>query len=310
MFKSAFRVFNRKFTSGTSVGAGGLYLSQDLTDFFSLKEELESWPQSMDDQGSVIEADEKNILIFGRQSPGYVRDEQRENKAGISRSINSSPLFFKSLGTYLDNEKHYQLFDGSDFEVEFFSNASTKIVVKPERMLNFDLDTITDEQIFEVGFARKQGFVDLSRKSPFYHSSIALRVVGSDHQASKDKVLMTGREIRRVITETNNKICASQHCTLYSSNCYSASIYAMGLMIKIIDERSEHTFSQLPQRNDKKDSIAKIAQSLSRAALDNFGRGVSNNEVVKVLLLSDLHPILAKHQLIEEASSLKKNGYK
>ncbi len=273
-------------------GAGSLYLLQQAHEYKKLQEKMEQMQTTHDETSSIVDAEEKNWLILGRQSPGYVRDTDKTPKKHVHEKISSNPLWIKQLGTQLDNEKHYDLFVGSDFIVERFSKKSKtpKVRVQPDKMLSDDLDTIKDDELFEVGFARKQGFADITQKSPFFHSSIALRKIDTHEPLDSDFVVLSGKEIREVIARTNKTICDPQSCDLYSSNCYSASTYAGGEIISVIHERGDKT------EGTQKD-IQAVADVLAKRALDNFARGVSNNPVVTVQLTSRVPQILEKHGL-------------
>ncbi|WP_454784596.1 hypothetical protein [Legionella sp. WA2024007413] len=277
---------------GTS-GAGTLYLAYDTYKYKQLQEKMTELQMSSPEDQTIIDADQKNWLLLGRQSPGYVRDTDKTPKQHLHHKINSSTLWFKTLGTQLDNEKHFDLFVGSDFVVEMFAKKgkTPKVRVQPEKMLSDDLDTIKDDDLFEVGFARKQGFADITQKSPFFHSSIALRRISKDDVANSEFVVVRGSEIKEVINRTNKAICDEQSCNLFSSNCYSASTYASAELIKVIDER-------VIKAEDKKEDLKAISDVLSRRALDNFARGVSNNSVVSDQLITQIPKVLQKYGLV------------
>ena len=284
-------MYNRmkRFTKAAS-RSGAIYLATEVADYLDLQKKVGRFNASgSTNNRPTITAENKEWLIFGRQSPVYARDSEKASKTEELNAISASPLVLKVLGTRMDNEKHYDLFEGSDFLIEPMTanNVSPQVLVKPEQMVGTDLKDITDSDTFEVGFARKQGFADRSQKSPFYHSSIALRMVSKERPASPDSVVLSGAEIKQVIQNTNKEICEAQHCNLVASNCYSASTFAMGEMVRVIDARTG---------NDEKNTndIKKICSVLASAVGDNFGRGVSNNPIVKKHLTLDISLILAK----------------
>ncbi|QLZ68450.1 hypothetical protein FOLKNPGA_01228 [Legionella sp. PC1000] len=292
-----------KYLGAATMGAGALYLTQQTVEYQSLQQKMKKMQTVPEITPAIIDAQEKNWLIFGRQSPGYVRDTEKTPKGHLHDKINATSLWIKGMGTQLDNEKHYDLFERSDFKVELFSKeeGAACVRVPPEKMLSDDLSTIKDDDLFEVGFARKQGFADITQKSPFYHSSIGLRKISEKDLPDSKFVVLTGQEIKEVIERTNKTICDPQHCDLYSSNCYSASTYATAEIIKILHERGGAV--------DKEDLQA-VAEVLAKRALDNFGRGVSNNSVVSVQLTSSIPQILQEHGLGEALKSEKANTIK
>lgn len=270
--------------------SGAIYLANELDDYMDLQKQVSVFNQDgIPNSRSTIIADKKDWLIFGRQSPGYVRNSEKTPKKEIVEAISSSPLVLKGLGTRMDNEKHYDLFEGSDFLIEPITgnSAASKILVKPEQMMSTNLDQINDSDTFEVGFARKQGFANISQKSPLFHSSIGLRMVSDESPASSDSVVLTGAEVKQIIKNTNEEICEKQHCNLITSNCYSAATFAMGEMVHVINARTG---------NEEKNTsdIRKISSVLATATLDNFGRGVSNNLKVKSHVTTGISEVLAK----------------
>ncbi|PWY55458.1 hypothetical protein DGG96_11810 [Legionella qingyii] len=275
-----------------SAGAGTLFLAYDAYKYKQLQEDMTALQTMINDTSDIVDADQKNWLILGRQSPGYVRDTEKTPKEHLQHKIHSSSIWFKSLGTQLDNEKHFDLFAGSDFVVEMFAKKgqTPKVRVQPEKMLSDDLDTINDDELFEVGFARKQGFADITQKSPFFHSSIALRKINKEDVAHSEFVVIRGQEIKEVIARTNKAICDEQSCNLFRSNCYSASIYAGGELIKVIAERGSKT-------EDTKESMQAIIGLISVRAFDNFARGVSNNSVVLEQLTTAVPQVLEQYGL-------------
>ncbi|MCW8445457.1 hypothetical protein OQJ05_15540 [Fluoribacter gormanii] len=276
---------------GTS-GAGTLLLAYDAYKYQQLQQNMTALQTKLEDTSDIVDADQKNWLILGRQSPGYVLNTEKTPKEDLHKKIDSSSVWFKALGTQLDNEKHFRLFAGSDFVVEMFGKKgqTPKVRVQPEKMLSDDLDTIKDDELFEVGFARKQGFADITQKSPFFHSSIALRKINKEDVAHSEFVVVRGQEIKEVIARTNKAICDEQSCNLFRSNCYSATIYAGGELIKVIAERDLKT-------EDTKESMQAIIGIISIRAFDNFARGVSNNSVVSEQLTTQVPQVLAKYGL-------------
>jgi len=292
------RVFKRALPS--VMGAGTVYLFRQMYDYNFLAEKMghESFSDDVVTQPAVT-ADKKEWLILGRQSPGYAR-AGKPSKNNLLKKISMSGLVIKELGAVIDNEKHYDLFESSDFQVELFSSRKDEpqVVVKPDMMLGMGVDSIDDAALFEVGFARKQGFADWSQKSPLFHSSIALRQISKvDAEANPDAVVMTGAEIKKIIDNTNADVCESQHCDLYNSNCYSASTYMMGEMIKTIDGR------KVNEQQETSD-IHKVWSTLRTAAFDNLARGVSNNPVVNVQLTTSVPRVLKEHGLLQKPAEI------
>ncbi|WP_133131382.1 hypothetical protein [Legionella yabuuchiae] len=279
------RMFKTAVLRG-SLGAGSAYLLNEVRKYKELEAQLKPTHPGIEWQKRPrVVAEEKEWLIFGRQSPGYARDDKLVAKK--SMKLTPSSLFIKKLGTILDNEKYYHLFKGSDFEVVpcTGSDKTPTVIVQPDKMLSTALTEIKDDAQFEIGFARKRGFIEFVEKSPFFHSSIALRRVTDKKPANPDAVVMTGAEIKKVIAETNHAICESEHCDLFRSNCYSASIFALGTIIKVINAREEPA-------KQKSEEIQKVHDVIAGAAFDNFARGVSNNGKVKSLVTSDIPKVL------------------
>jgi len=279
------------------MGGGALYLAKEVYNYEGLRNRLDDFKISGVDQVEElppVSAVQKEWMIVGRQSPGYVRDPEKYPKTHLMQKIEQAELFFTQLGTHMDNEKHYDLFEGSDFVVELFTDdpKTPKIMVQPDQMFSTEIDKIEDDARYEAGFARKQGFADITQKSPLYHSSLAFRVLPDDKKPSTGTVVLTGKEIKEVIANTNATICEKQHCNLYSSNCYSASVFAMGEIVKILDARP-------PTNGDQTKDIAKVADVISDVALDNGARGVSNNSVVRHQITMNVGMILEKRHLIE-----------
>lgn len=275
-----------KLAFSGSLGAGGVYLLNQLRQYKELKEQLQPIHPSIEWQNRAsVTAKNKEWLIFGRQSPGYARDDTLTARKSMELTPDSLPESL--LGTILDNEKYYHLFEGSDFEVIpcTGSDKTPTVTVQPDKMLSTSLTEIEDDAQFEVGFARKRGFTEFVEKSPFFHSSIALRLITDKKPVNPDVVVMTGAEIKQVIAETNAAVCAAQHCDLVSSNCYSASIFALGAMIRAINARNK------PAKQNS-EAIKKVHDVLVEAAFDNCARGVSNNDKVRTLILSDIPKIL------------------
>lgn len=288
-------MFVRPVLTGT-LGAGAAYLTQQVYAYKQFQEKMESLSSTPElPDRPLVEADQKEWIVFGRQSPGYVRDIERTPKHHLMDRIRQSPLLIKGLGTHVDNEKHYELLPGSDFVTEPFTRdpQAPRVLIKPEQMIGAELHAIPDEEEFEVSFARKQAFAKESKgKSPFYHSSFALRKVTEERPANPGAVIISGKEAKLLIDDINETICAPQHCTMYTSNCYSAAVYGTGSLARIIDERIGDDEAK------KKADIQSIADVASNVARDNFGRGVSNNLVVSVQLTSELPKIMAKHGLV------------
>lgn len=276
-----------------ATGFGAFSLAYQVNEQLKFQKQMtEMVPSGEANQSKPVNAEDKSWLVIGRQSPGYVRHGARDkhSKDHHFESYMDSPLLLKGLGTSIDNEKHYDLFVGSDFVAQPCdgNDQATPIVIRPEQMLGLDLRSIADDQCYELHFARKQGFADITQKSPFYHSSLALRETSSP--SSKDTVVVTGREVKNVIAETNSTICHAQDCNLYQSNCYSASLFALTQMAKEVDKR--------PDSTRKTQDVRSISKMIASAVQDNFSRGVANNLVVK-RQLRDLQVIQARHGLLE-----------
>ncbi|ARG97574.1 hypothetical protein [Legionella micdadei] len=288
------RFFTPLATAAT--GAGAAYLTQQLYEFKQFQEKLGLLSSSTEPpERSIVEAEQKEWLLFGRQSPGYVRDPSKNPKNHIWDQITQSSKSLRSLATHMDNESHYELLAGSDFVTEPFTQdpKAPKVLIKPEKMIGKELREIGDDEQFEVNFARKQAFAkETAKHSPFYHSSFALRKVSEERPASPSAVVISGKEAKELIQDINETICEPQYCTMYTSNCYSASMYGTGALAKIIDRKSDIDESK------KKADIQSIADVAKKVSQDNFGRGVSNNPVVNVQLTSELPKLMEKHGLI------------
>ena len=281
-----------------SAGASA-YIAHDALDYLNLKQTLPASEAPPRGNRPVVTATQKDWTLYGRQSPMFVRDSKKNPKNRILEKIKASSIYFDALGTRMDNEKHFALFEGTDFCVEPMTsdkNAS-QVMLPPEKMRSTDLDNLPEDALYEVGFARKQGFADLTDHSPFYHSSIALREVTPESPASVGALVMTGREMKMVMARTNENICEKQHCTLVESNCYTASVYAMGEMIRVISARSGN-----PETHAE--DVQKVTDILSDAAFENFGRGVSNNTDLSRFLTDEIQPIIQAHQALISAKDL------
>ena len=291
------------------LGGGTLFLGHQAYLYTDLRNRIMA-TQSLLDMGSaenegLVDADKKEWIILGRQSPDYVKDLNATPKNHLHQKINLSSLLIKKLGAVLDNEEHYELFEGSDFRVRMCSSKPNlpQIIVHSSKMESTDLKDIPEDARFEIGFARKQGFADFTKKSPFFHSSIALRRVPEGAPDDEDAVILTGKEIAMLIDETNHHICEAQHCSFIASNCYSASTFAMSFIIRIIDKRHEN-------EEKKSSDIQKVFGVLSQVAFDNYSVGVSNNPVVSHEIGTAIK-ILKKHKhATMESSSDKKLHHK
>ncbi|WP_454783276.1 hypothetical protein [Legionella sp. WA2022007384] len=288
-----------------AAGAGALLLAYDAYKYKQLQDKMAELQMTPEEPQTIVDADQKNWLIFGRQSPGYVRDTNKTPKHHLQKKIHSSSIIFKSLGTQLDNEKHFDLFSGSDFVVEMFSKRekAPKVRVQPEKMLSDDLDTIKDDDLFEVGFARKQGFADITQKSPFYHSAIALRRINKEDVANSKIVVLRGQEIKEIIDRTNKAICDEQSCNLVRSNCYSASTYASGELVRVIDGRSINAEA-------KKEDLEAIVSVMSQRVFDNHAVGITNNAPVLEQWTTQVPQILEPYGLVKPPSSKTPDGPK
>ncbi|KTD36054.1 hypothetical protein Lnau_1038 [Legionella nautarum] len=289
--------FKQPHIVGGIVGVGGYYLADETYKYKKLKDTMQSIAEPEEKTApkrEIVEAKHKEWLVVGRQSPHYARNTNP--KDNLLNKITQSPLVFKALGTHLDNEKHYDLLEGSDFISEPMTNDKTapKVLIKPAQMLNMEPYEIGDDEKFEVCFAKKQAFADRTQQSPFYHSSLAFRRVSDERPANPDAVVITGKQAKKLFDRINKTICEPQHCTLYVSNCYSASIYGTGELIKILHKDK----SADPDKANK--DIQAVANVLSKVATDNLGRGVSNNPVVSVELHSEIPKILEARGLLKK----------
>lgn len=312
------RGFFKYAAGGTTMGAGSYYLAQEVSKFSTLKSNLESMAEPEEEdapQRKVVEAEHKEWLVIGRQSPYYVRDPDKNPKHHLLNRISLSPLIFKGLGTSLDNESHYELLPGSDFITEPFTSDGTapRVLIKPAQMVNKEPHEIGDEEELEVSFARKQAFSDLTKqKSPFYHSSLAFRVISEERPANPDSVVITGKEAKALLDDINSTICEPQHCTLYGSNCYSATIYGTGKLIELIDKRTGLKLEEDQEKpkatgKDNKD-IQAVANVLAKVSLDNLGRGVSNNPVVSDKLNIEIPQILKDRGILKALEAKKEES--
>ncbi|ARG97279.1 hypothetical protein [Legionella micdadei] len=293
----ASKFFSKSLVTG-GFGAGAGYLVQQAWEYKQFQEKMESLSSTQEPpERAIVEADQKEWLLFGRQSPGYVRDPVKNPKNHLWDQISQSSQLIKGLGTAIDNESHYELLPGSDFVTEPFTQdpKAPKVLIKPAQMIGKELREIGDDEQFEVNFARKQAFAkETGKKSPFYHSSFALRKVTEERPANPNAVVISGKETKKLIEEINKTICEPQHCTMYTSNCYSAAMYGTGALAKIIDQRIGG------DETKKKADIQSIVEVVKKVSQDNFGRGVNNNPVVNVQLTSELPKILARHGLVHK----------
>ena len=251
---------------------------------------------------TIISSEKKEWLIIGRQSPmGHlVRDETKTPKQELRAAIaTESSLGLTYLAAVMDNEKHYDLFPGSDFVLERITDdaSSPLIVAKPEHMLSFAWQDIPNEAVFEVAFARKTGFADFTQKSPLTHSALAFREVTLDGPSHPGAVLLKGSEIKAALKKTDTDICYQQHCGLINSNCYSASLYATAEMIQIIHARKDDAV-----RNNE--DILKLSSFLTEAAFDNLGQGVHHNALVRKHITTDVCDVLKSRSLLPDAPSV------
>lgn len=309
MFEKSFVFFrgpNVKILAGAMLGSGALYLRQEVDKYKSLETSFaKHYPQAPKTPHRIVtpSGSKDAWLIIGRQSPGFARDPEKHPKDTQKKDIEQSKIPIKKLGATLDNERHYHLLPWSNFQVELFSSNpdSVIVVVDPAAMLKYELQDIPDGARFEVGIAKKPAFSDfLGRDCPLNlsHLALALRVVPEGEEPKDGCVVMSGAEIKRIINKTNKNICETQHCDLYSSNCQSASIYAVGEMIKVINKR--------PEDNPTKDAdIETIASHLKAIAFTNMSRGVSNNPVVAHQVTYTIPKVLKESQLRKEQADTK-----
>ncbi|KGP63895.1 hypothetical protein EP47_07085 [Legionella norrlandica] len=297
-----------KMFKQTATAVGGAltyYLGQQVVDYREVQKSLQNPDlETSAPERAQVTATKKEWYLFGRQSPHYVRDMTKTPKHEEHRKIEESSLYLKRFGTVMDNEKHYDLFEGSDFEIEPISSNSKypKVIVPPEAMLSDRIDELDDDARFEIHFARKRGFADISEKSPFFHSSIALRVIPEEETPDPSTVVVSGSEIKKILKGTEETVCKTQHCNLYTSNCYSASIFSLEGVIKTINEREG------VEKSSKKEDIAKVAQVLQQATTDNLSRGISNNSLIKSSLIYDIHPILLNYGLVQKTKAEDEYG--
>ncbi|MCE0723611.1 MULTISPECIES: hypothetical protein [Legionella] len=279
-----------------TAGAVGGYLIVETYQYEQFSKEMASLSTTeASSERPLVQAEHKEYLIFGRQSPGYVRDDHKSSKNYILEQIKISSISIAKIGTHLDNESHYDLLKSSPFITEPLSHNSNdpRVIIQPEQMIDIELKEIPDEQRYEISFARKQAFATTTdERSPFYHSSFALRAVSEHRPANSNAVVISGKEAKELISDINKTICEAQHCTMYTSNCYSASIYGLGVLATIIDQRD-------CDEERKKLDIQAIANVASKFSTDNFARGVSNNAVVNAQMTSVLPKIMSKYDLLE-----------
>jgi len=286
----------KNIIAGSTLTAGVAYLAQETHRYHELNDTMKSIGKftKLTPSPEITHSTSKEWLIIGRQSPGLARHDEDAPKDYAYELSSNNSLLTKMIKTHLDNEKHYNLFPKINFEVQrITSNPSIpRVLVKPEHMLSTEVSEIKDDTLYEIGFANKQAFGNITKEIPFYHSSLALRQLGLSSPADPDAVIMTGKEIKQIIAKTNSAICDAQTFTLYTSNCYSASLYALGKAIETIDNRKEN----YPKNNQ---DIKAISDVLSRVALDNFACGVSNNSVVNNEMTHQIPTILERRGLLE-----------
>ena len=293
-------MYSRLFrpVASAAMGAAGLYLAQETHKYQLLQSQMAEITSSQPAPvRKTVEAEKKEWFVIGRQSPHYVRDTEKTPKGDLLHQISQSPLRFKGLGTRLDNEKHYDLLPGSEFIAEPFTSdeSAPRVLIKPTQMIGEELSQIQDSDWFEVSIARKQAFADLTQQSPFFHSSLALRRVNPESAKSSAAVVINGREAKALIDDINETICEPQHCTLFDSNCYSATVYGTAKLIGVLDQR--------PHADTKKSDrdIESVAKGLALVAGNNLGRGVTNNSVVWTQLMSEVPKIMKKRDLLPES---------
>lgn len=291
----------RTLSRAANFAAGGatVYLAKQANDYIDLKQSLPRGLTHPSVDVTRVEPEKKEWMLYGRQSPALIRESKKHLIPKVA-----SPSVFDALQTEMTNEKNYELFGDTPFCVQRMTsdtNAS-QVVLSPEKMKSTALTDLDDNADYEVGFARKQGFADITEQSPFYHSSIAVKEVTEDSPASEGALLMKGGEVKHFIQEADKDICQKQHCTLVESNCYSASVYTMGKMIETIDGREG------PDIEHSQD-VQKVYDVMSDAAFENFGRGITNNSKVSNFLKDDVSPIVEKHRtlLLEKDMDLAAN---
>lgn len=287
------------------VGSGMTYLFQQVYQYKQFEEQMNPLSDAKELlTREQVQANQKEYVVIGRQSPDVGPwDPKKYPKHHYLDAINKSPLFLKQLGTRMDNEKHYDMPVGGDFiTVPLTPNPNVpQVVIKPENMISTAVEDLPDDALYEVSFARKQAFTDLSKgKSPFYHSSFAFRVVTPERPAHPNTVVISGKQVKEMVADINKTICEPQHCTMNSSNCYSAGLYGMKALAAVVDMSSV-------DETTKKTNLKSIADVTRQVARDNYGRGVTNNPVVSVALTSDMYKLLKKHELLIDSEVQHQN---
>lgn len=76
----ASKFFSKSLVTG-GFGAGAGYLVQQAWEYKQFQEKMESLSSTQEPpERAIVEADQKEWLLFGRQSPGYVRDPVKNPK--------------------------------------------------------------------------------------------------------------------------------------------------------------------------------------------------------------------------------------
>lgn len=286
----AYQFFTKFATSRpfvTTAGTGAFFLANKLYEVVEFQKKLDGLATPEKPVAEVHETEPEAWHIYGRQSEGLA------TRPKVEADAPSNP--FK---TKIDNETDYALFEEHPFSV---ITKGMTFLVQPHHMNRAPISSLSDQTFYEFAFARKRGFADLWSQSPLFHSSVALRK--PNDKTAPGAILVTGEEIKTAVEKANDRICKSQTCNMYGSNCYSASTTVLVELIKEVDKRPG-------KKEDANATISELAKLLVIAGKDNFSQGVSNNkEVCKGI--TEVETILKKRDLqpspeVEKSSSLKR----
>jgi len=162
-------------------------------------------------------------------------------------------------------------------------------------MLEYDLSEIKDDQLYQLGIARKYAFSDLVEQETAFHAALACKEVESADDPNGVYVL--GRGLKKCIGNTNYSFCAKQHTDLIRSNCGAGLAFLINELMIIVDKRG-------PDEKHTRD-IAKIYKSARNFYLDNFSRGISNNRVISRKIKVELPKLFKKRGLIRKAAKME-----
>lgn len=167
---------------------------------------------------AVVFLDEKGeYLVFGRQSPFFLKDEEEEKLPPRKPDsfLGMVNLFHSVTDTSIDNEKKYDFFHDSPFK------------------------------------------------------------------AVMSTAVLSGAEIKEIITKADETICDNHLYNLVVSNCYSASVDVLVNAIEVVNKRKS-ILPLLTEQNNK--TIFSLYELVQEAREDNFSIGVENNKVVEKAL--------------------------